>query len=54
MIKKKKRLRPDFVFLRYHLFGHVFYGSLPFYVVVGDLNNDRKLDFAVTKEDTDN
>jgi hypothetical protein len=41
VIKKKKRLRPDFVFLRYHL-------------VVGDLNNDRKLDFAVTKEDTDN
>jgi len=29
------------------------YGSLPSSVVVGDFNNDRKLDFAVVNEGTD-
>jgi hypothetical protein len=29
------------------------YGSLPFSVVVGDFNDDRKLDFAVLNEGTD-
>ena len=30
------------------------YGSHPFSVVVGDFNNDRKLDFAVANDDSDN
>jgi hypothetical protein len=30
------------------------YGSLPFSVVVGDFNNDRKLDFAVVNKGTNN
>jgi hypothetical protein len=30
------------------------YGSLPFSVVVGDFNNDRKLDFAIANNGTDN
>ncbi|CAF2113451.1 unnamed protein product [Rotaria magnacalcarata] len=30
------------------------YGALPFSVSVGDFNNDRKLDFAVSNEGTDN
>ena len=30
------------------------YGSHPFYVVVGDFNNDEKPDLAVANNDTDN
>ena len=30
------------------------YGSHPFAVVVGDFNSDKKLDFAVANEGTDN
>lgn len=29
------------------------YGSQPFFILVGDLNNDRKLDFTVTCNGTD-
>ena len=29
------------------------YGSHPFFIVVGDFNNDRKLDFAVANNGTD-
>jgi hypothetical protein len=29
------------------------YGSLPFSIIVGDFNNDEKLDFAVANEGTD-
>ncbi|CAF4756631.1 unnamed protein product [Rotaria sp. Silwood1] len=30
------------------------YGSRPFAIVVGDFNNDTKLDYAVAKDETDN
>jgi hypothetical protein len=30
------------------------YGTLPFLVAIGDFNNDRKLDFAVANQGTDN
>jgi hypothetical protein len=29
------------------------YGSLPFFLVIGDFNNDRKMDFGVLNEGTD-
>ena len=30
------------------------HGTLPFSIVVADVNNDRKLDFIVANEGTDN
>ena len=49
-----------FVFLKYHtgLFGNMVFiqlefGSHPFSVLVGDFNNDRKLDFTVANNGTD-